>query len=154
MAGGYFTLGMQDVLGSYLSEDARIPVDTGLAQGGAPQSGGMIPGVLIADPNFQALTAQADGTKANATPLTYGINTVTTVAGAADSVLLPTGFPGAVVVVINTIATAIQVFGKSSDTIQAVVTGTGNVQAASVSTVYYCYAMNGTVGLWWKLISA
>lgn len=151
---GYFTNGMATIPGNYLSNDSRIPVDTGLTGGSVPQSGGIIPGTLPADPDFQALTAQADGTKANATQLSFGVNTIAVVAGAADSVILPLGYAGAVVVVINTVATAIQVFGKSSDTILGVASATGNVQAASISTIYICYNVTAAgVGQWWKVIS-
>jgi hypothetical protein len=152
---GFWTPGMPLAGGNYLSNDSRIPVDTGLANGASPQSGAMRPGTQIADPDFQALTAQADGTKANATQLSYGVNTVGTVAGAADSVILPLGYPGARVTIINTVATAIQVFGSGTDTIQGVASATGNVHAASIATDYICYNVTaGGVGQWWKLISA
>jgi hypothetical protein len=63
------------------------------------------------------LTAAADGLKADATALTgYGVNSVTTVAGAADSVLAPYAYPGAVCVINNDGANALQVFGKGTDT--------------------------------------
>lgn len=152
---GYFTPGLALTPGNYLSNDSRVPVDTGLANGASPQSGAMRPGTQIADPDFQALTAAADGLKADATQLSYGVNTVIVVAGAADSCLLPLGYAGARVTVINTVATAIQVFGSGTDTIQGVATGTGNVQAASVATDYICYNVTAAgVGQWWKLISA
>lgn len=134
---GYFTPGFPLATGAVLGAASRVPVDTGLPNGANPQSGGMIPGTLPAPPAQLGLTALAAGTKADATPLGYGVNTITTVAGAADSVLLPQAFPGAVVVVLNLVATAIQVFGKGTDTIDGIATGTGIDQAASARAVFY-----------------
>lgn len=134
--GGFFTIGVPLATGAMLI-DGRIPVDTGLTDGASPQSAALIPGTLPAPSTQIGLTAQADGTKANATALGYGLNTLTTVAGAADSVLLPYAFPGAFVVVVNTVATAIQVFGKGTDTIDGVATATGIDQAASAVGFYF-----------------
>ena len=74
------------------------------------------------------ITAQADGTKANATVLTSAINRLSTVAGAADSVLLPAVSEkdiGIEVEIINDGASSAQVFGQGTDTIDAVATATG-----------------------------
>lgn len=146
---GYWTNGFGVVPGNYLSGDSYIPVDTGLPNGSSPQSGKMIPGTLPAASGF---TAAADGLKADATPLDYGISAIETVAGAADSVLLPTGYAGATCVVINTIATAIQVFGSGSDTISGAATGTGVSQAASKTAIYHCYEVESGVGKWWQMV--
>lgn len=154
---GYWTPGYEPVSGAYLSANARVPVDTNLPAGAYPQSGGLIPGTIPAPAAQLGLTAQADGTKANATALGYGVNTITTVAGAADSVLLPYAYPGAVVIVINTVATAIQVFGKGTDTIDGVATGTGIDQAASARAVYYATAGTGDgsdAGAWFSMGAA
>lgn len=151
--GGYFTNGMATPTGGDLSGNSRIPVDTGLANGQSPQSGGIIPGTLPAPETQLGLTAQADGTKANATVLGYGINTLTTVAGAADSVLLPYAFPGAFVVVVNTVATAAQAFGKGTDTIDGVATATGIDLAASSRNVFWGVAGSGDgsdAGAWFS----
>ena len=154
---GYFTSGFPLATGAILSALSRIPVDTGLPNGANPQSGGMIPGTLPAPPAQLGLTALAAGTKADATPLGYGVNTITTVAGAADSVLLPPAFPGAVAVVINTVATAIQVFGSGTDTIDGVATGTGIDQAASARAIYFGVAGEGDnsdAGAWFSMGAA
>ena len=140
---GYFTNGFPILTGSVLSGASSVPVDTGYTGGASPQSGGIIPGTLPAPSEQLGLTAQADGTKANATALGYGVNTITTVAGAADSVLLPYAFPGAVVFVANTVATAIQVFGQGTDTIDGIATGTGIDQAASARALYFGVAGSG-----------
>lgn len=155
--GGYFTNGMATPTGSDLSANSRIPVDTGLPNGQSPQSGGIIPGTLPSPDAQLDLTAQADGTKANATALGYGVNTLTTVAGAADSVLLPYAYPGAVVFVANTVATAAQVFGKGTDTVDGVATATGVVQGASKRCWYVGVSGSGDgtdAGAWISLVGA
>lgn len=144
---GYNTIGLPIVDGSGVAGTSLYPVDTESPNGASPQSVALYVGFL---PSATGFTAQADGTKANATVLGYGISGITTVAGAADSVLLPPALPGAVCVIVNTIATAIQVFGQGADTIQGVATGTGNVQAASKTAIYHCY----DTGLWWQMVGA
>ncbi len=154
---GWLTNGAPTINGSQLSADSRIPVDTNLSGGQAPQSGGLIPGTLPAPSTQLGLTAAADGLKADATALGYGVNTITTVAGANDSVLLPYAYPGAVVVVVNTVATAIQVFGKGTDTIDGVATGTGIDQAASARAIYVATAGSGDgsdAGAWFSMGAA
>lgn len=140
---GFFTDGMSVITGAYLSGYSCIPVDTGLQGGASPVSAAIIPGTLPCPATQLGLTAQADGTKAAATQLGYGINTVTTVAGAADSVILPYAFPGSFAVVVNTVATAIQVFGKGTDTIDAVATATGIDQAASAVALFFGVSGSG-----------
>lgn len=138
VTGGFFTPLVPWVGGDVLVTP-RVPVDTGLGDGDGsyPQSGAIIPGTLPAPSTQIGLTAQADGTKANATALGYGVNTVTTVAGAADSVLMPYAFPGAAVIVINLGATAMQVFGKGTDTMDGVATGTGvSVASGERASIY------------------
>lgn len=97
-----------------------------------------------------SLSALAGGAKSGATPLTGDINIVTTVATAADSVLLPTSVAGMVVYVSNTSANAMQVFGAGTDTINGVATGTGVSQAAGKTAVYVC----ATAGAWFRILSA
>lgn len=84
------------------------------------------------------ITAFAGGGKANATQLTADINKVTTVATAADSVLLPPALAGATVFVKNGGANSAQVFGQGTDTINGVATGTGVALAAGKSGIYVC----------------
>lgn len=134
---GFFTEGAPVISGAYLSAASCVPVDTGLAGGASPVFGGIIPGTVPAPATQIGLTAQADGTKANATQLGYGLNTVTVVAGAADSVILPYAFPGSMCIVINKVATAIQVFGKGTDTVDGVATAAGIDQAASARAIYW-----------------
>jgi len=100
------------------------------------------------------VTAQADGTKANATPITACKARVATSAGAADSVLLPPGYPGLEVTIYNAGASSIQVFGAGLDTINGIANGTGVTQNNGVSAVYTCYNVVDGVGLWGRVLSA
>lgn len=100
------------------------------------------------------ITAQADGTKANATPITAVKARVATSAGAADSVLLPPGYPGLEITILNAGANSIQVFGSGSDTINGVATATGVTQNNGVSAIYTCYDVVAGVGLWGRTLSA
>jgi len=155
--GGYFTNGMATPTGAQLSANSRIPIDTGLPGGESPQSGGVIPGTLPAPAAQIGLTAAADGAKADATQLGYGVNTVTTVAGAADSVLAPYAYPGAVCVIDNDGASALQVFGKGTDTIDGVATGTGNALTNATRGILYGVSGSGDgsdAGAWFSLKGA
>jgi len=100
------------------------------------------------------ITAQADGTKANATPITGVKCYVGTSAGAADSVILPPGYPGLEITIFNGGASSIQVFGSGVDTINGVATETGVTQNNAVSAVYTCYAVVAGVGIWGRVLSA
>lgn len=128
---GYFTNGFAIIGGDVLSGASSVPVDTGYGRGATPQSGGIIPGTLPIPSGSEAVTAHAGGGKASATALDYGVTRVSTSATAANSVLLPYAFPGAVCFVANDGAQSIQIFGKGTDTIDAVATGTGNALAAA-----------------------
>ena len=98
-----------------------------------------------------SITAFAGGGKASATVLVSDINFVTTVATAADSVLLPGSKAGMVVYVVNNAAAnAMQVFGAGTDTINGVATGTGVSQAAGKGAIYVC----ATAGVWIRILSA
>lgn len=97
------------------------------------------------------ITAQADGTKANATALTSAVNRVSTVAGAADSVLLPAtsiADVGIEVEIINDGSAALQVFGANSDTIDAVATATGVALTNATRAKFTLISHSGTVGAW------
>lgn len=78
-------------------------------------------------PGFNAqygIVAHAGGGNANATPLTGWMNTITTVATAADSVMLPPGYAGMEVIVVNNGANSCQVFGFMNTAPGDVVTDT------------------------------
>lgn len=102
------------------------------------------------------ITAQADGTKANATRLNAVHNLVETSAGAADSVLLPKGYVGLEITIANFGGNTIQVFGSGSDTIDNVVTATGVTQADATVAKYRCmkYDPSTDVAAWYALQGA
>lgn len=100
------------------------------------------------------ITAQADGTKANATQITAAKARVTTVAGAADSVKLPPGYPGLEVTLMNSGANSMQVFGSGLDTINDVDTATGVAHGNGLSGIYTCYDVVAGVGIWGRTLSA
>lgn len=96
------------------------------------------------------LTAHAGGGQVSALQLSASINTVSTVATAADSVKLPSAVPGLKITVTNASANSMQVFGVSPDTINGVATGTGVALAAGKTATYF-----STVdGAWHALLSA
>jgi len=82
------------------------------------------------------LVAHAGGGQTAATLLPSEFNNVTTVAAAGNSVLLPPSFVGAQVIVTNSGANALQIFGTTPDTINGVATATGIAQAAGTTVVY------------------
>lgn len=109
---------------------------------------------LLAGGISPVLTAKAGGGKATATPITGCITEVGTVATAADSVLLPLGYPGLQVLLVNSGANAMQVFGAGSDTINGAATGTGVSQASGTTAIYVCTSKASAVGKWYRLLSA
>lgn len=154
---GYFTNGMPVVTGVSLSAGSSIPVDTGLSRGQSPQSGAMIPGTLPIPSGQEAVTAFPTGGKANAVQLGYGVNNITVCATAANSVLLPYAYPGSLAFVRNGGAQSTTVFGKGTDTIDAVATATGNAQAAAKGKLYFGVSGNGdgtNAGAWVTLLGA
>ena len=87
-----------------------------------------------------AVTAFAGGGQASATSLTAGINRVSVVATAGDSVKLPVSAAGLLVFVINDAALPMQVFGNGTDTINDVATATGVSQMPQSVAAYTCTA--------------
>lgn len=126
-----------------------FPNTTGLQDGRALNK---LAGLLGSTQNN--ITAQADGTKANATQLTAVKCRISTSAGALDSVLLPPGYPGLEITIKNGGANSIQVFGAGNDTINAIATGVGVTQNAAISAVYTCYDVVAGVGIWGRVLSA
>lgn len=84
------------------------------------------------------ITAHAGGGQGSATALTAGINRVTTVATAADSVALPAATAGLFVAIVNDAANALQAFGAGTDTINDVATATGVPVAGKTMAVFFC----------------
>lgn len=101
-----------------------------------------------------SIVAKAGGTKAAATPITGAKCRITTCATADDSVILPPGYPGLEITILNSGADTARVFGAGSDTINGVATGTGVTQATGVSAIYTCYNVVAGVGIWGRVLSA
>lgn len=100
------------------------------------------------------ITAYAGGGQTNATLLAAGLNEVSTVATAADSVKLPVPVAGLEITVINAHASnSMQVFGSGTDTINGVATATGVAQAAGKTAVYRALTA-GTAAKWFRVLSA
>ena len=103
--------------------------------------------VALATPQWQTnygITALAGGGRSSSTPvLVLGSNVVTTVATAADSVVLPSAVAGSIVYLLNAdSADAVQVFAKASDTINGTAGATG-VSYAAAKRVLFIAVTNG-----------
>lgn len=98
-----------------------------------------------------ALTAHVGGGQGSATALTRQVNRVTTVASAADSVLLPAAIAGRVVTVINAAAAnAMDVFPQTGEIINALSANTAISVAANKVINFYC----AVAGTWNSLLTA
>jgi len=98
-----------------------------------------------------AITATAGDGQTNAAQLNYGLNQVTVVATAADSVKLPACVIGAIVYVTNDDSTdAMTVYGASgrTDTINGTAGATGVSQVAGAHALYICVAPGAASGAW------
>lgn len=89
-------------------------------------------------PAANNITARAGGGQALATLLGAAINRVTAVATAADSIALPVSVAGLWVVLINSGANALQLFGSGTDTINGVASSTGVSVASSKTFMAFC----------------
>ena len=92
----------------------------------------------------------AGGGRPGAPLLVLGSNEVTTVASAADSVVLPVAIPGSVVFVANAGASALQLFANGSDTIN----GTAGATGISVATNKRILCVAADLGQWYTILSA
>ncbi len=97
-----------------------------------------------------AITARAGGGQALATALTTRFNRVTTVATAADSVLLPPALAGANIVVYNNAANALAVFPQTGANINALAANASYSLATVKSCMFFCVV----AGTWNTLLSA
>lgn len=108
-----------------------------------------VPGSVVT-----GVIAHAGGGQGSATLLTGQFNSVDTVGTAADSVALPAAtYVGQEVEVVNNTATAMQVFGSGTDTVNGVATATGLSQPAGKMAVYKA-ATIGTAAAWFRHLSA
>lgn len=98
-----------------------------------------------------ALTAHAGGGQGDALQLAKGINRITTVSTAADSVKLPAAVAGMQVVVINADgANAMDCFPASGEVINALSADAALSIAANKTVLFFC-AVNGT---WNSILTA
>jgi hypothetical protein len=105
------------------------------------------------------LTAHAGGTQAAAVALTYGINQITTVTTAADSVVLPPAVAGKIAVVINAAAangadvypaSATQGGVTGGDQINALGVNVALLLAANKTILFFC----SVAGTWNSILTA
>lgn len=98
-----------------------------------------------------SLTAHAGGGQGSATPLTAMFNRVTTVATAADSVVLPASVAGMCITVTNAAAAnSMNVFPASGDAINALAANAAFAMAAGKTAEFVCI----TAGQWHAILSA
>lgn len=97
------------------------------------------------------LTAKAGGGQSGATAITSMNARVTTVATAADSVVLPQSKAGLIIYVTNAAATnSMNVFPYAGDTINALSANAAFAVAAGKTCAFVCYS----AGQWHSLLSA
>jgi len=105
-------------------------------------------GSTIADESMasgDANTAHAGGTQAAGLALTSQVNRISVVASVGDSVVLPPSVPGLMIIVINSAAKAVGVFGTGADTVNGVAAATGVLQMGASVGLYFCSA----IGAWY-----
>jgi|SRR5690349_6482308 len=98
-----------------------------------------------------ALTAHAGGGQGSALQLYAGINRVTTVATAADSVKLPAAKAGMQYVVINAAAAnSMNVYPATGEAINALSANAAFAMAANKTAIFYC----AVDGVWNSILTA
>lgn len=133
-----------------------VSVDTGLNAAG-PATVALPLGLIAqAQSTAAAVTAHAGGTKAAATPITYGFTNISVAATAADSILLPPAVAGAWCAVSNNGVASAQVFAGGTSTIRNVATGTGIALANAKAAYFFCTFGVGddVLGQWQYILSA
>lgn len=113
----------------------------------------IIGGGASGEPVLNNITAHAGGGQANATQLIDGINNVTVVATNGDSVKLPLSQAGMTVVVMNSGANTLQVYGAGTDTINGQLTSTGVSQFAGSIAIYYSLT-DAPAGTWKSTVNS
>jgi hypothetical protein len=103
-------------------------------------------------PGFNAhygITANPGGGNSNAVLLNGWLNTVTQVGTAGDSVMLPPGYAGMEITVINLGANSLQVFGFMNTAPGDIVTDTIAPPTSIVQGTAGVAVASGAVGLFW-----
>lgn len=86
------------------------------------------------------ITAHSSGTKAAAFQLPANVQLfeIDTVAADHDSVLLPAGKQGQIVMVANPTSHILDVYGRGTDTINGIATATAYSVGANKSAIFFC----------------
>lgn len=100
--------------------------------------GGGYSGQLFTEQAQDNIVARAGGGQALATQLVAQTSRIVTVATSGDSVKLPASAPGLELVLINSGANPMQVYGAGTDTIDGIASATGVSQMASSVVIYTC----------------
>jgi hypothetical protein len=132
---------------SYQDFGESLDVYQVLGQGGFVQSGQTFAGFMYGNAMAQDnITAKSGGGQALAVQIIAPLARITTVAVAADSVVLPVSKRGMIVVITNdAAANAANVFPATGDAINALaVNAAFSLTVAAGPTIFYCF----TAGTW------
>lgn len=142
---------MADVLTISSRITNRDPEVLDKATGNIVQAFRNAAGSMMALGAADALTAHAGGGQANGLALTSQFNRVTTVASAADSVVLPAATVGLFVVVANAAAlNSMDVYPATGDAINALAANAAFAVAADKTALFVCMA----AGQWMSILTA
>ena len=108
--------------------------------------GGGYSGSFFTELSEDNITAAAGGGQVSARLLTSQTSRVVTVATAGDSIKLPPSSAGLELMVINSGANALQVYGSGSDTIDGVAAATGVAQMLNSVVIFVC----PSAGAWYS----
>lgn len=115
-----------------------LPLTGGTLSGGLTiSSGNLTLSTGLVDESFADALTATGANQNNALALTREINRLTTVTS-GTGVILPASVAGLSIIVINSGANALQVYGAGTDTINDVLTTTGVTQMVNSAVEYYC----------------